>query len=109
MSLRTRKTTRATSAAPQARARSVTPSHHAFDVSLSARPALAGRLLVMPISDYIHNLRTKIGNDLLLLPSVGAVILNDERHVLLQRSTDDGKWYVPGGAIDPGEEPADAI
>ena len=63
----------------------------------------------MGISDYIAGLRRKVGTDLLLLPSVGAVIFDDQRRVLLQQASDDGEWYVPGGAIDPGEEPADAI
>jgi 8-oxo-dGTP diphosphatase len=63
----------------------------------------------MGISGYIAGLRRKIGNDLLLLPSVGGVVFDDQRRVLLQQASDDGAWYVPGGAIDPGEEPADAI
>jgi len=63
----------------------------------------------MGISSYIVSLRRRIGNDLLLLPSVGAVIFDDHRRVLLQQARDDGKWYAPGGAVDPGEDPADAI
>jgi len=63
----------------------------------------------MAISPYIKKLREKIGNDLLLLPSVSAIILNAQGHVLLQRSSDDGKWYTVGGAIDPHEQPADAV
>jgi len=63
----------------------------------------------MGISNYIAALRKKIGNDLLLLPSVGAVIFDDQRRVLLQQAVDDGKWYAPGGAVDPGEDPADAV
>ena len=63
----------------------------------------------MGISSYLAGLRARSGNDLLMIPSVGAVILNDEGKVLLQRSADDGKWYAPGGAIDPDEQPADAI
>lgn len=63
----------------------------------------------MGISNYIAGLRRKIGNDLLLMPSVGAVVFDDRGRVLLQQARDDGFWYVPGGAVDPGEEPADAI
>ena len=29
--------------------------------------------------------------------------------MLLQRAADDGKWYTVGGAVDPGEEAADAV
>ncbi len=62
----------------------------------------------MPISPYIAKLRTRIGHDLLLLPAVTAIILDDQNRALLHRSADDNRWYTIGGAIDPGEEPAAA-
>jgi 8-oxo-dGTP diphosphatase len=62
----------------------------------------------MPLSDYISNLRSKIGHDLLLVPAVNAVVLNNAGEVLLQRATLDGAWAVPGGGMDPGEQPAEA-
>ena len=62
----------------------------------------------MPISTYVTHLRSRIGNDLLLVPAVNAVILNDAGEVLLQRASLDGLWCIPGGGIDPGEQPADA-
>ncbi len=63
----------------------------------------------MPISDYIRNLRLSIGTDLLLLPGVAAVVMNESGEVLLQRRSDNGLWGLPGGSLEPGEEPADAI
>src|SRR5215212_115328 len=63
----------------------------------------------MPISPFIAALRAKVGNDLLLLPSVSAIILDDRRRVLLQRASDDGKWYVIGGSLEPDEQPAAAV
>src|ERR1051326_3673701 len=63
----------------------------------------------MGISAYIKGLREKIGHEMLLLPSVSAIILDDAGRVLLQRASDDGKWYTIGGAMEPGEEPADAV
>jgi 8-oxo-dGTP pyrophosphatase MutT (NUDIX family) len=60
----------------------------------------------MPISEYLKNLRRKIGNDLILLPAVSAIIINDAGEVLLHRSADDGNWYVIGGSPEPNEEPA---
>lgn len=63
----------------------------------------------MPISPFIAKLREKIGNDLLLLPSVSAIILDDAGRVLIQRASDDGKWYVIGGSLEPNEQPADAV
>ncbi|MDB5323641.1 MAG: MutT/NUDIX family protein [Phycisphaerales bacterium] len=62
----------------------------------------------MPISNYLKSLRQKIGTDLVLIPGVTALIFNPENHVLLHRAATDGRWYTIGGAIDPGEEPADA-
>lgn len=62
----------------------------------------------MPISDYLRALRQKIGHDRVMMPAVSAIVVNDAGHVLLHRSRDDGNWYVIGGAIDPGEEPARA-
>jgi 8-oxo-dGTP pyrophosphatase MutT (NUDIX family) len=62
----------------------------------------------MAISPYIKSIREKIGNDLLFIPAVSAIVINERNEVLLHRSADDGNWYTIGGAIDPGEEPADA-
>ena len=63
----------------------------------------------MGISPYIRQLREKIGNDALLLPAVSAIIVDEQGRVLLHRATDDGKWYTIGGAMEPGEEPAQAV
>jgi 8-oxo-dGTP diphosphatase len=63
----------------------------------------------LAVSGYIHALRAKIGPDLLLMPGVAAVVIDPAGRVLLQRRSDDGKWGLPGGGIDPGEEPADAL
>ena len=63
----------------------------------------------MPISPYLKNIREKLGHDLLLLPSVSAIVLNDAGHVLLQLSKDVHRWIVPGGMLEPGELPSDAI
>ena len=62
----------------------------------------------MAISSYIHSLRSRIGNDLLFLPAVSALIFNDNGEILLHQSSDDGRWYLIGGAMEPGEQPADA-
>jgi 8-oxo-dGTP pyrophosphatase MutT (NUDIX family) len=62
----------------------------------------------MAISRYVENLRKKIGNDLLLIPGVAAIIRDTRGRILLQRTKDD-VWSLPAGAIDPGEKPAQAI
>lgn len=62
----------------------------------------------MPMSEYIKRLRARIGHDRLLL-STTAVLTYDERNrVLLVRHGDVLRWTTPGGAIEPGERPADA-
>ena len=63
----------------------------------------------MAISEYLAGLRAKVGNDLLLLPSVAAIVFDAERRMLLVEQAEDGRWVAPGGAIDPGETPADAV
>lgn len=63
----------------------------------------------MPASSYILGLRAKIGNQLLLLPSVAAVIRDDEGRLLLQRKAGPEGWSLPAGGIEPGESPQDAL
>jgi 8-oxo-dGTP pyrophosphatase MutT (NUDIX family) len=60
------------------------------------------------MSDYVRGLREKIGHELLLMPTVAARIRDDEGRFLLVRHV-EGRWQLPGGAIDPGERPEDAL
>jgi len=53
-------------------------------------------------------MRAHIGTDLLLLPSATAVVWDGRGRVLLARRSDNGRWSVPSGVIDPGEQPAEA-
>lgn len=62
----------------------------------------------MSKSDYVKDLRKKIGHDLLLIPGVAAIIKDVEGRILLQR-TKSRYWNLPAGAIDPGEKAAQAI
>jgi 8-oxo-dGTP pyrophosphatase MutT (NUDIX family) len=59
--------------------------------------------------NYVRQLRTKIGTDLLFLPSVTAVVINERSEVLLQRRSDNGQWGLLSGHMEPGEEPAVAV
>jgi 8-oxo-dGTP diphosphatase len=63
----------------------------------------------MPISEYIRSIRAKIGTDLLLVVGAAGVVMNDTGEILLHRRSDNGLWSLPGGSIDPGEEPADTV
>jgi 8-oxo-dGTP diphosphatase len=62
----------------------------------------------MPMSEYLRALRAKLGNDLLLMPSVTVIARDDEARVLLVRHVDTGQWVAPGGAVEPGERPDEA-
>lgn len=57
------------------------------------------------MSPYFRRLRAKIGRDLLLLPSVAAVIRDAEGRLLLQEKSSGEGWSLPAGAIEPGETP----
>lgn len=63
----------------------------------------------MPISEYLKGIRAAIGHELILNPGVMAIIRDDEGRILLQKRRDDGTWCAPGGSIDPGESPAQAV
>jgi len=63
----------------------------------------------MPASPYVTRLREHIGHDLLLLPGVSAVVRDDAGRILFLRRGDDGRWSLPAGMIEPGEQPADAL
>jgi 8-oxo-dGTP pyrophosphatase MutT (NUDIX family) len=62
----------------------------------------------MPLSDYLHRLRSRIGHDLLLLPSAAVAIHDQDKRILLGLHSDRNIWVLPGGLVEPGELPADA-
>ncbi|WP_411142713.1 NUDIX hydrolase [Streptomyces sp. x-80] len=61
----------------------------------------------MATPDFIHDLRTSIGQQLLWLPGVSAVVFDDAGRVLLGKRADTGGWSVIGGIPEPGEQPAE--
>ncbi len=63
----------------------------------------------MAISEYLKGIRERVGHALLLVPSVTAIVFDEERRVLLARPAGKGAWVAPGGSIDPDETPADAV
>nr|WP_246805757.1 NUDIX domain-containing protein [Rhizobium leguminosarum] len=54
-------------------------------------------------------LRGLIGNRLLLLPSIAAVVHDHAGNLLLQEKASGEGWSLPAGAIEPGETPQEAI
>lgn len=60
----------------------------------------------MPVPEFVTRLRAGVGHDLLWLPGVSGVVLDDEDRLLLGRRADNGQWAVPSGILEPGEQPA---
>lgn len=65
----------------------------------------------MPTPEYILRLRAVHGTGLLLLPGVCGVVLRDDvepgqQQLLLTRRSDSGRWALPAGIVEPGEQPA---
>ncbi|MEU6062207.1 NUDIX domain-containing protein [Streptomyces sp. NPDC047097] len=63
----------------------------------------------MAIPDFLREIRATLGHQLLFLPGVSAVVLDDGGRVLLGRRSDTGRWSIIGGIPEPGEQPAEAI
>ena len=62
----------------------------------------------MPMSDYVRALRAKIGTDLIEVPTVSVLVMDESLRVLLVRHVEGNMWTTPGGMIEPLETPADA-
>ncbi len=58
----------------------------------------------MPVPDFVLRLRERLGHDLLWLSGATAVVVSDDRILLVQRA-DNGRWAPVSGVIDPGEHP----
>jgi 8-oxo-dGTP pyrophosphatase MutT (NUDIX family) len=63
----------------------------------------------VPMSPYVARLRALVGNELLHLPSVAALCRDNSGRILLVKQSDSGNWSTPGGAIEPGESPEQAV
>jgi len=61
----------------------------------------------MPISQYLKDLREKVGSGILQIPSAAAIIRDAGGRILLVKSA--GVWGLPAGAIDLGETPREAV
>jgi 8-oxo-dGTP pyrophosphatase MutT (NUDIX family) len=61
------------------------------------------------VTDYVRRIRALVGpEELLHLPSVSVAVRDADGRVLLARHAEGNRWLLPGGAIEPGETPADA-
>lgn len=51
----------------------------------------------------------RVGKGAVLRPGASAIILDETREkVLLTKRTDNGRWCLPGGGMDPGESAEEA-
>jgi ADP-ribose pyrophosphatase YjhB (NUDIX family) len=62
----------------------------------------------MPVSPYIKRIREAVGSDLILVPAVSSLVLDDDGRVLLVYELDQDAWSTPGGSVDVDERPEDA-
>lgn len=62
----------------------------------------------MGMSDYVRDLRERIGHRFLLMPTVAAIVRDDGGRILLVQGM-EGHWQLPGGAVDPDEHPEEAV
>ncbi len=63
----------------------------------------------MPMSEYYQIIREKVGSELLMIPSVAAIIRNNDDEILFVRKSEETLWGLPAGAIEPGERPGRAL
>ena len=56
----------------------------------------------MSVPEYVKQIRTKIGHDLLMLAGACVILENDRGQILLQQRS-SGKWGLPGGLLEIGE------
>jgi 8-oxo-dGTP pyrophosphatase MutT (NUDIX family) len=61
------------------------------------------------MSPHVARLRAAVGHELIVLPCASVLPVDESGRVLLatQVGHDDG-WHIVGGAVDPGESPAEA-
>jgi ADP-ribose pyrophosphatase YjhB (NUDIX family) len=52
---------------------------------------------------YTEDLRKLIGNYPIILVGAAALIFDERDRLLLLRRTDNDRWGIPGGAMEPGE------
>jgi 8-oxo-dGTP pyrophosphatase MutT (NUDIX family) len=55
----------------------------------------------MPMSEYLRQLRRKVGSEFILAAGVTMLVFDEQNRVLLVRQQDDELWSIPGGTIDP--------
>ncbi len=60
------------------------------------------------MSDYLKDLREKVGHMPLVIPHSVVILFNDKGEILLEERSDDGYFDFPGGGIDLNESGTEA-
>jgi len=60
----------------------------------------------MPMPTFLRRLRDTIGHSPVLLPAVSMLVTDDRGRLLVMRRADNGRWSLPSGIVEPGEQPA---
>ena len=55
-------------------------------------------------NSYLGRLRSMIGNRLVLVPGTRVVVENAGGQILLEKRSDFGRWGLPGGSAEEGED-----
>ncbi|WP_124977976.1 NUDIX hydrolase [Ligilactobacillus salitolerans] len=55
------------------------------------------------MSNYIEDIRSKVGNMPIILNAVAGVVMNSNQQILLQERADTHNWGLPGGYMEYGE------
>ncbi len=55
------------------------------------------------MSNYIKDIRSKVGNMPIILNAVAGAVVDDDHKILLQERTDTHNWSLPGGYMEYGE------
>jgi 8-oxo-dGTP diphosphatase len=63
----------------------------------------------MSMSPYLAEIRSLVGSRPLMLSSAAAVVRDEAGRILVGRHEVGDRWVIPGGIIDPGETPAQAM
>jgi 8-oxo-dGTP pyrophosphatase MutT (NUDIX family) len=60
------------------------------------------------ISPHVARLRAALGHELIVLPSVSVLPVDASGRLLLAQVANNDSWHIIGGAVEPGESPAEA-
>jgi len=64
----------------------------------------------MPMSPYLSEIRSLIGTRMLMIPAAVALIRDDGGRLMVGRLAGPTElWGLPGGGIEPGETPEQAV